>query len=214
MPCFPIKEQPKRPLSNVWSASWPCYPKDNLKCEHKCFKPVKKKDFVKANKEAIEKHRKKFLERNQEKNKKDSKLRTKASESASAVDGSEKSLRPSTSCATDLASRPITVATSSEFRPKSAVNYDTTSHKLRPKTAPIPNSKLHKSTNFEKINKEAIAEIRKKFLERTKQKKKLCKSRSFVNASLKDCKLSKAAQANRPKTMKALTRHACFGSSE
>lgn len=63
MRCFPNKEKPLPPLYYAWSASWMCYPKDNLKCEHKYAKPEKKKNFDRINKEAIAKIRKRFLDR-------------------------------------------------------------------------------------------------------------------------------------------------------
>lgn len=63
MPCFPEKLKPFKPLAYTWSASWICRPRDSLKCEHTCYKPEKKKNFERLNKEAIATFRKKFLER-------------------------------------------------------------------------------------------------------------------------------------------------------
>lgn len=63
MPCCVEKLKPLPPLYYSWSASWMCYPKDNLKCDHECVKaePTKKKNFERINKEAIASFRKKFL---------------------------------------------------------------------------------------------------------------------------------------------------------
>jgi len=61
MTCCAKKEYISEPLYYAWSAAWPCYPKDNLKCSHKCFKPVIRKNFLRKNKEAILIYRKNYL---------------------------------------------------------------------------------------------------------------------------------------------------------
>ena len=61
MPCCEKKEYISEPLYYAWSAAWPCYPKNNIKCSHKCFKPVIMKNFLRKNKEAILIYRKNYL---------------------------------------------------------------------------------------------------------------------------------------------------------
>lgn len=69
MPCT-AKEKPLPPLNYVWSASFKCVPKDNIKIEHKRFKLQQQtKNFEKLNKAAIKDVRENFLKRKQEEEK-------------------------------------------------------------------------------------------------------------------------------------------------
>lgn len=52
MPC-PEKEELRKPLRYMWSPAQMCYLQDNLKSDHQCYKPLKKKHFMQINKEVI-----------------------------------------------------------------------------------------------------------------------------------------------------------------
>lgn len=46
-------EPEQKLLCRMWSRAQTCYPKDNIKCEHRFHKLQKQKNFIRLNKEAI-----------------------------------------------------------------------------------------------------------------------------------------------------------------